>query len=83
MSYRIFYPAVLSMLISLKIVVLVEYANVKGSSEINRVWLRYEKNKYTNKLNYKPQARARVCEENEEENKKRLSLKIWKPVEEQ
>ena len=41
-----------------------------------------------NKLNHKPQAHARVCDENEEEKKNHCQLKIlrlkdrlWKPVE--
>ena len=41
------------------------------SLKSNAVWLRYEKKQiYQNKLNHKPQAHARVCEENAEENKK-------------
>ena len=42
-----------------------------------------------NKLNHKPQAHARVCDENEEEKNKndcrlnilRLKDRLWKPVE--
>ena len=43
-----------------------------------------------NKLNHKPQAHARVCDENEEEDEKkndcrlkylRLKDRLWKPVE--
>ena len=44
-----------------------------------------------NKLNHKPQAHARVCDENEENKKKndcqlkilRLKDRLWKPVERQ
>ena len=36
------------------------------------VWLRYEKNK----LNHKPQAHARVCEENAEETKEKNDCRL-------
>ena len=48
------------------------------SLKSNAVWLRYEKTNISNKLNHKPQAHARVCEENKEKNDCRLKYFVVK-----
>ena len=49
------------------------------SLKSSRVWLRYEKKvRIPNKLNHKPQAHARVCEENKEKSDCRLKYFVVK-----
>ena len=57
--------------------------SVQVSPKSSKAWLRYERNKYTNKLIHKPQAHSqgqRVCEENKLElelEKKQLPVKMF------